>query len=144
MIESSPIFRWFGRIPFGSSSPANTVQRKLSTRTATISGRSASCPVLAACGAYFRSTTINRYTRDLWRISTLPQAESCVAAKSLLFDHLIGPGQQCRRDFKAKHLRGLEVDHKLEFGWLYYWQVCWLRPFQDPASIDAKLAHGLT
>ena len=38
--------------------------------------------------------------------------------KGSLFDHLVGAGQQCQRNFKAKRLRGLNVDHKLEFGWL--------------------------
>jgi hypothetical protein len=32
-----------------------------------------------------------------------------------LFDHLVGAGQQRRRDINAKHLRGLEVDDGFEF-----------------------------
>jgi len=43
----------------------------------------------------------------------------CPERKSpALFDHLVGTGQQRRRDFEAKRFRGFEVDHKLEFGWL--------------------------
>src|ERR1019366_1167086 len=33
-----------------------------------------------------------------------------------LFDHIVGAGQKRWRDFKAKRLRCLKVDHKLEFG----------------------------
>ena len=33
---------------------------------------------------------------------------------SILFDHLVGGEQEPRRDFKAKRLGGLEVDHQLD------------------------------
>jgi hypothetical protein len=33
-----------------------------------------------------------------------------------LFDHLVGAGEQRRRRFQAKSLRGLAIDHQLELG----------------------------
>ena len=38
-----------------------------------------------------------------------------------LFDHLVGGGDQRLRDGQTKRLCGLEIDHKLELGWLFDW-----------------------
>jgi len=38
-----------------------------------------------------------------------------------LFDHLVGGGDQRLWDHQTKRLRGLEIDHKLELGWLFDW-----------------------
>src|SRR5262245_20010261 len=35
------------------------------------------------------------------------------------FDHLVGPGEQRRRNFKAKRPTRLEIDDQLEFGRLH-------------------------
>jgi hypothetical protein len=37
------------------------------------------------------------------------------------FDHLVGPGQQCRGNCNSKRLGGLEVDGEREFGRLHHW-----------------------
>jgi hypothetical protein len=34
-----------------------------------------------------------------------------------LFDHLLGPHQQCRGHRNAHRISGLEVEHQFEFGW---------------------------
>src|SRR5215470_16137165 len=47
-----------------------------------------------------------------------------------LFDHLVGTGEQRGQHFEAKRLRGFEINHQLEFGWLLDWEVGRLRPAQ--------------
>ena len=52
----------------------------------------------------------------------VPQADLCSAAKTAplaLFDHLVGDGEQCRRNFEPERLGGLEIEHELEFGRLH-------------------------
>ena len=43
-------------------------------------------------------------------VSKVPKADSSTAANSMLFDHLVGTGQQCSWNLDAKLLRSLEVD----------------------------------
>jgi hypothetical protein len=44
-----------------------------------------------------------------------------------LFDHLVGERQQPIRHIDPERLRGLEVDHQLELGRLFYWQRGYIR-----------------
>ena len=40
----------------------------------------------------------------------VPKADSCTAAKSVLFDHLVGGRKQRVRNSQAEHFRGLEIN----------------------------------
>jgi hypothetical protein len=55
-------------------------------------------------------------------------------------DHLVGAGEHGVRHPKAERLGGLEVDHKLKFGWLQDRQIGWLGTLENPAGMDAGLA----
>jgi hypothetical protein len=45
----------------------------------------------------------------------MPKADSCTAAKSALFDHLVGGDEQRRWHIETECFRSPEVDTKLEF-----------------------------
>src|SRR6516225_217919 len=47
----------------------------------------------------------------------------CAAAELALFDHLVGPGEQGRRDCYAERRGRFEVDHQFEFCRSLYWKV---------------------
>jgi hypothetical protein len=48
---------------------------------------------------------------------------------SASFDHLVGAGEQCRRNFHADHFGGFEIYDQFNFCGLLNWQVTRLFPF---------------
>src|SRR5262245_46207919 len=48
-----------------------------------------------------------------------------------LFDHLVGAGEQGRRDVETQGSCRLQVDYELELGPLLHRQVSWFCPFEN-------------
>ena len=63
--------------------------------------------------------------------------------KARLLDHLVGAGEQCRRDDEAERSRGFEIHGQLKFGGLHYRQVRSVLALENPASIRRRLAIGV-
>src|SRR5438067_2106955 len=61
-----------------------------------------------------------------------------------LFDHFIGAGEQGRRYFEAKFLRGFEIDNEFELGRLHHREVGRLRALKDFSGVDASLAKRIS
>src|ERR1700730_8499843 len=68
----------------------------------------------------------------------VPKAAVSRCSKPSL-DHLVSAREQPRRNFKPERLRGLEIDHKLEFGRLLHRQVSVLLAFKSPFTVAASL-----
>ena len=59
----------------------------------------------------------------LARTAMCQEATYAPQQTALLFDHLVGAGEERRGHFEAERLGGFKIDYKLEFGWLQHRQV---------------------
>src|SRR5213083_788019 len=60
-----------------------------------------------------------------------------------LFNHLVGNGEQPRREGETERLRSLKIDHKLKLGRLHYRQVSGFGALKDFSGVYAHLAIRL-
>src|ERR1700730_19344996 len=60
-------------------------------------------------------------------------------SKLRLFDYLVGEREQRSRNVEPKCLRGLEVDHQIEFGWLLNRKIAGLFALQDAIDVTGRL-----
>ena len=77
----------------------------------------------------------SRWRHQLLRMRSKRPCCSDAARRVMIDDHLVGTGEQRRRNFDAQYARGLRVDDKLELGGLHDGQVGGLGALEDAAGV---------
>jgi hypothetical protein len=65
-----------------------------------------------------------------------PISDSCTAAKKLLFDYLVGAGEQRGWNREAKRLCRFEIDNQLVLGWRLHGKIGGLLAFEDAIDVS--------
>src|SRR4029079_3858861 len=59
-----------------------------------------------------------RVATERERLPSARRPQITQRTRAVSFDHLVGAGENRRRNFKAQRYRGFKADNQVEFGWL--------------------------
>src|SRR6266567_4480030 len=99
-------------------------------------GASATRPLSCRKRSSFRRRDRSQMCQNL---THAPQQTTCAG----LFDHLVGACEQRRRNVQTERLGGFKIDDEFELGRLQNRQLGWLRAFENPACVNARLPGGI-
>src|SRR5262245_39764843 len=77
-----------------------------------------------------RFTSKNRHRSPPLSLPVSAKSRHMQCSTTLLFNHLVGAGEQCYRNFDANSLGRFRVDYQLQFRWPLDWQVGRLCAFE--------------
>src|SRR5262245_38740281 len=85
------------------------------------------------------------HTRSFAAVGSMSpeQVQQPSVQKALLFDHLVGAGEQRRRRLDAERLSGVEVDDQLDFRGLLDRQIAGLLAAQNAIDIGGGATNGV-
>src|ERR1700720_517770 len=85
-----------------------------------VKGQKRTCRPEIAMSALPPKADIRRRHRD---VSFGPNCDICTATNAALFNHLVGPHEDCRRNRDAKGFGGFEVENPFELSRLFNRQI---------------------
>src|SRR5262249_61285921 len=73
-----------------------------------------------------------------WPDAEIVGGEVSFEPPSTSFDHLVGAGEQGRRNFYAERPRGLEIDHQIVLCWRLHRQIGGLLAPEDAINVAGR------